>query len=312
MPVTDNQTPGDVEPMSVLIVDDSRAIRQILGRTLVAAGYRVLQAGNGREGVDLARAELPDLILLDIDMPVLDGLGAMREIKADPALGTIPVLFLTARTSGSDVAEGLGLGAQDYLRKPCEPEELLARVSTAVRLSRQQRDLRQQAAQLGDLSATDPLTGLGNRRRFDLKVQELRASEPPDTVIGAIMVDIDHFKPVNDTMGHLVGDTVLTLLARRMRSNARDDDTVVRWGGEEFLLLRVGPAVAELAETAESMRQTTADRPFAVGVDQIVNLTISAGWSVGTLADLDQVLKAADAAAYRAKEAGRNRVVGPE
>lgn len=311
MPVTDNQTPGDVEPMSVLIVDDSRAIRQILGRTLVAAGYRVLQAGNGREGVDLARAELPDLILLDIDMPVLDGLGAMREIKADPALGTIPVLFLTARTSGSDVAEGLGLGAQDYLRKPCEPEELLARVSTAVRLSRQQRDLRQQAAQLGDLSATDPLTGLGNRRRFDLKVQELRASEPPDTVIGAIMVDIDHFKPVNDTMGHLVGDTVLTLLARRMRSNARDDDTVVRWGGEEFLLLRVGPAVAELAETAESMRQTTADRPFAVGVDQIVNLTISAGWSVGTLADLDQVLKAADAAAYRAKEAGRNRVVGP-
>lgn len=312
MPVTDNQTPGDVEPMSVLIVDDSRAIRQILGRTLVAAGYRVLQAGNGREGVDLARGELPDLILLDIDMPVLDGLGAMREIKADPALGTIPVLFLTARTSGSDVAEGLGLGAQDYLRKPCEPEELLARVSTAVRLSRQQRDLRQQAAQLGDLSATDPLTGLGNRRRFDLKVQELRASEPPDTVIGAIMVDIDHFKPVNDTMGHLVGDTVLTLLARRMRSNARDDDTVVRWGGEEFLLLRVGPAVAELAETAESMRQTTADRPFAVGVDQIVNLTISAGWSVGTLADLDQVLKAADAAAYRAKEAGRNRVVGPE
>lgn len=311
MPVTDNQTPGDVEPMSVLIVDDSRAIRQILGRTLVAAGYRVLQAGNGREGVDLARGELPDLILLDIDMPVLDGLGAMREIKADPALGTIPVLFLTARTSGSDVAEGLGLGAQDYLRKPCEPEELLARVSTAVRLSRQQRDLRQQAAQLGDLSATDPLTGLGNRRRFDLKVQELRASEPPDTVIGAIMVDIDHFKPVNDTMGHLVGDTVLTLLARRMRSNARDDDTVVRWGGEEFLLLRVGPAVAELAETAESMRQTTADRPFAVGVDQIVNLTISAGWSVGTLADLDQVLKAADAAAYRAKEAGRNRVVGP-
>ena len=311
MPVTDNQTPGDVEPMSVLIVDDSRAIRQLLGRTLVAAGYRVLQAGNGREGVDLARAELPDLILLDIDMPVLDGLGAMREIKADPALGTIPVLFLTARTSGSDVAEGLGLGAQDYLRKPCEPEELLARVSTAVRLSRQQRDLRQQAAQLGDLSATDPLTGLGNRRRFDLKVQELRASEPPDTVIGAIMVDIDHFKPVNDTMGHLVGDTVLTLLARRMRSNARDDDTVVRWGGEEFLLLRVGPAVAELAETAESMRQTTADRPFAVGVDQIVNLTISAGWSVGTLADLDQVLKAADAAAYRAKEAGRNRVVGP-
>lgn len=310
--MTADQSPGDVEPMSVLIVDDSRAIRQILGRSLLAAGYRVLQAGNGREGVDVARAELPDLILLDIDMPVLDGLGAMREIKADPALGAIPVLFLTARTSGSDVAEGLGLGAQDYLRKPCEPEELLARVGTAVRLSRQQRDLRAQAAKLGDLSATDPLTGLGNRRRFDLKVQELRATKPPDTVIGAIMVDIDHFKPVNDTMGHLVGDTVLTLLARRMRSNARDDDTVVRWGGEEFLLLRVGPTAADLAETAEEMRQTTADRPFAVGVDQIVNLTISAGWSLGTLADLPDVLQRADDAAYRAKEAGRNRVVGPE
>jgi diguanylate cyclase (GGDEF)-like protein len=295
----------------VLIVDDSRAIRQILSRTLVDAGYRVLHAGNGREGVDVARAEMPDLILLDIDMPVLDGLGAMREIKADPLLDTIPVLFLTARTSGSDAAEGLGLGAQDYLRKPCEPAELLARVGTAARLHQQRQDLQAQTQRLGNLSTTDPLTGLGNRRRFEIKVEELAAEAAAELPVGIVILDLDRFKAINDTRGHLVGDTVLTLLARRIRSAARDDDTVVRWGGEEFLVLREGQGAADLGETAEAMRSAADAGPLAVGVDELVHVTLSAGWSIGTIGHLNDVIKAADDALYWAKEHGRNRVVGP-
>lgn len=295
--------------LTILIVDDSRAIRHILSRTLTEAGYQVLHAGNGREGIEVARSEMPDLILLDIDMPVLDGLATMREIQADPALESIPVLFLTARTSGSDAAEGLGLGAQDYLRKPCEPAELLARVTTAMRLHRQRQELQEQTTRLGDLSSTDPLTGLGNRRRFDIKVEELWAGESADLPIGVIMLDIDRFKAINDTRGHLVGDTVLMLLGRRIRSAASDEDTVVRWGGEEFLLLRGGPTAAEVGETAEAVRKAAASGPLAAGVDQLVDVTISAGWCIGTLGSLADMVQAADDALYQAKQQGRNRVV---
>lgn len=294
---------------AVLVVDDSRAIRQILSRSLTEAGYRVLQAGDGQAGVDVAKAELPDLILLDIDMPVLDGMAAMRLLHDDPDLRDIPVLFLTARTSADEVAAGLGLGAQDYLRKPCEPAELLARVTNAINISTQRSELRRQAQRLDDLSTTDPLTGLGNRRRFDIAVGELRAAVASGEAVAVAMIDIDHFKAINDHHGHLIGDTVLSLVAKRLRADARDDDTLVRWGGEEFLVLRTGGDCASLAGSVEHMRTAVADRPMAVGVDQIVPVTVSGGWAVGPVGDLDAVIERADAALYQAKEQGRNRVV---
>ena len=193
---------------TILIVDDSRTIRQILKRVLVGDGYRVTEAADGSLGLAAIRSDRPDLVLLDVDMPVMDGLTTIRAMRADPEMSTLPVLFLTARTSGTEVAEGLGLGAQDYLRKPCEPSELLARVATTLQRSRQEEELRRRTQALDDLSTTDPLTSLGNRRRFDLRARELAERGDADQLVGVIMVDIDHFKAVNDNEGHSVGDTV--------------------------------------------------------------------------------------------------------
>lgn len=294
---------------TVLLVDDSRAIRRILGSTLVQAGYRVVEAGDGEEGLAVARQEVPDLILLDVDMPVLDGLSTMRVLQADAELSSIPVLFLTARTSSADAAAGLTLGARDYLRKPCAPEELLARVAGALQISRAQRALQSRTAFLDDLSTTDPLTGLGNRRRYELWAADLRQSEGARAEVAVALADLDRFKAVNDTFGHLTGDTVLSITARRIRSAVQDEDTVVRWGGEEFLLLRSGPACQDIVETAQRMRAAVAQAPLAVGVDQTVPITISVGCAVGVLADLLSTIEAADQALYAAKRMGRNTVL---
>lgn len=293
----------------VLVVDDSRAIRQSLGRALAEAGYQVLQAGNGQEGLEVAREQHPQLMLLDVDMPVLDGMSTLRRMRDDPELREIPVLFLTARTSAEEVAQGLGLGAQDYLRKPCEAAELLARVATALRISRQRSELLRQTQRLDDLSTTDPLTGLGNRRRFDMAVADLHASARPDQLLAVAMVDIDRFKSINDRHGHLIGDTVLTLVARRLRAAARDEDTLVRWGGEEFVVVRGGPDYASLGASLERMRASIADAPLAVGVDQWLSVTVSGGWATGRAADLESLVQQADDALYEAKEQGRNRVL---
>lgn len=292
---------------TILLVDDSRAIRRILARTLTDAGYHVVEAGDGEEGLAVAASQTPDLVLLDVDMPVLDGLSTMRRMQADPNLSQIPVLFLTARTSGSDAAAGLTLGARDYLRKPCEPEELLARVSAALAVSRQQQALKSRTDYLDDLSTTDPLTGLGNRRRYDLWVAGLRQAQG-DTPIAVAMADLDRFKAVNDAEGHLVGDSVLRIAARRIRSAVRENDTVVRWGGEEFMVLLSGHRLRDIGAIGESMRSAVDAEPMAIGVDRTLHVTISVGCALGTLATIDETIERADNALYAAKRAGRNAV----
>lgn len=292
---------------TVLLVDDSRAIRRILARTLTDAGYRVVEAGDGEQGLAVAASEAPDLMLLDVDMPVLDGLSTMRRMQADPQLSQIPVLFLTARTSGSDAAAGLTLGARDYLRKPCEPEELLARVSAALAVSRQQQDLKSRTDYLDDLSTTDPLTGLGNRRRYDLWVAGLQQAHG-DTPIAVALADLDRFKAVNDSEGHLVGDSVLRIAARRIRSAVRESDTVVRWGGEEFLVLLSGERLRDIGDIGEAIRSAVDADPMAIGVDRTLHVTISVGCALGTLGTIDDTIQRADQALYCAKRAGRNAV----
>ena len=141
----------------------------------------------------------PDLVLLDVDMPVMDGPTALAAMKADVGLADIPVLFLTARTGGADVAAGLQLGANDYLRKPSDPAELAARVGVALRQSAQEKALRGMAREADRLSTIDALTGLGNRRQLELAIDELRGTIGGAAPIGVIIADIDHFKQVNDT-----------------------------------------------------------------------------------------------------------------
>jgi diguanylate cyclase (GGDEF)-like protein len=294
---------------TILVVDDSTAIRRILARALAAAGYRVVEAADGSAALDTCRAEHPDLVLLDIDMPVMDGHTTLREMRADPDLAAIPVLFLTARTAGTDVAAGLELGAQDYLRKPCEPAELTARVGMALRAKAMEHALARQARELNELSITDALTGLGNRRSITATVDELISTRGPDCAVAVIMFDVDHFKAVNDNYGHPVGDVVLRIVAQRLRAAADARLLLARWGGEEFLLMGVGLDSAEAFAQAEHARHVVSDNPFATGIDQTIAVTVSAGCAIGTLAGFAAALEAADGALYEAKRAGRNRVL---
>lgn len=295
-------------PGRILIVDDSRAIRAVLSRTLVSAGYEVLQAPDGQAGIEVALAENPDLVLMDIDMPVLNGLDTLAQMKQDPRLSELPVIFLTAHVGGADVAQGLTMGARDYLRKPCEPLELLARVATTLRLRTLELALAAQARSAEQLSVSDPLTGIGNRRRFEALVEELLDTRGADMTVGLIMVDIDHFKAVNDTAGHNAGDDVLRIVAGRLTRALGDAGTVVRWGGEEFLALLPDADAARVAERAEAMRQRLAVFPAALASGAAIPVTVSLGCAVGKLSDLTPTLEAADAAMYRAKGLGRNRV----
>jgi diguanylate cyclase (GGDEF)-like protein len=290
---------------TVLVVDDSSTIRRILRRDLEAAGYGVSEAADGEIGLAMCRAVRPDLVLLDVDMPVLDGMATLERMQADPDLRHLPVLFLTARTSGPEAARGLSLGAHDYLKKPCDQAELLARVAAALRQRAREQSLASRAQELAQLSTTDPLTGLLNRRGLEQHLRTLSR----DRSLGVLLLDIDHFKRVNDTEGHAVGDAVLAVVAARLRSSTGTSGTVGRWGGEEFVTVAADVDGAALAELGERLRECVAC--FAPGRrwPRPVVVTLSVGTALGTAVDFQDLLRAADTALYEAKAGGRNRVV---
>jgi two-component system cell cycle response regulator len=294
-----------VRVATVLVVDDSSTIRRILRRDLEAAGYRVHEAPDGEVGLAMCRAVQPDLVLLDVDMPVLDGMATLERMQDDPDLRHLPVLFLTARISGGEAARGLSLGAQDYLKKPCDQAELLARVAGALRQRAREQSLASRAQELAELSTTDPLTGLPNRRGLE----QLLSGLGRDRALGVLLVDIDHFKQVNDTHGHVVGDAVLAVVAARLRSACGSTGTVARWGGEEFIAIALGVDDTALGALAEQLRVGVSGAPLAVGGVQPVAVTVSIGTSAGRAADFKDLLHAADTALYSAKTGGRDRVV---
>lgn len=295
-------------PVVVLVVDDSKAVRLLLARTLRANGFKVTEAANGQEALTSCVVERPDLILLDIDMPVMSGLEVLRRLTADPDAYGMPVLMLTARTTGPDVARALELGAQDYLKKPCSSEELIARVRTAQALQDRHEALFRRADELGQISSTDPLTELGNRRAFTERVSAMITERGGETEVAILMLDLDHFKAVNDTHGHLAGDEVLSGLARRLREVCGDRGLAIRWGGEEFVVLVSEPDQVDFSDLAEAIRAAVADEPFASDSGVQIPVTISVGVARGRLDHLREVLAAADEAVYRAKAGGRNQV----
>jgi diguanylate cyclase (GGDEF)-like protein len=243
-------------------------------------------------------------------MPEMSGWDVLAAMKSDADLRDVPVVFLTGRSDTADMVDGLRLGAHDYLRKPCEPTELLARVQAAARVKRLQDELRQRNQELDLLSRTDSLTGLRNRRHVEeylARVASLarRNAEP----IAVVIADIDHFKSVNDGHGHDAGDAVLREVANRMTSNVRLEDMIGRWGGEEFLAVLPGTPVQGVAELAERLRQVVAEEPCRLPDGGMVQVTVSLGCAASMLADVGTLVRSADAALYEAKESGRNRVV---
>jgi diguanylate cyclase (GGDEF)-like protein len=275
-------------------------VRAVLRVELEAAGYRVLEAGDGPAALGAAREQAPSVILLDVELPVLDGHATLAALKADPATWDVPVVFLSGRGAGEDLVQALREGAHDYLRKPPEPAELLARVGAANRMKELQDELRRRAAELELVSRTDHLTGLANRRQVEEHLRAVLAAAVRHQQPAAVLLaDIDNFKRVNDRRGHAAGDAVLLEVARTLAQSVRAEDEVGRWGGEEFIVVAPHTDAAAATTLAERLRRA---------VSETTEVTISIGGAATCTPDCDP-FEVADANLYAAKAAGRDRSV---
>ena len=316
----DARTHAGEGPAVVLIADDEPVNLALISSRLESEGHRVLTATNGREAVERARQASPDTIILDVMMPVMDGLEACRELKTDPATRDIPIIFLSARDDTETKVSGLSVGANDYVSKPFRAEELVARVGVAIRLKRERDHLRvsaeearRRAEAASEMSMTDALTRLLNRHGLRGALQrEHAAARRYRRPLACLMIDIDNFKEVNDTHGHAAGDAALVQVARVLAETVRGSDVVCRYGGEEFLVLAPETNLAGAIALGEKIRRAAAARLYGGGDlsgAPPFPLTLSLG--AAALADGESghdLVARADAALYEAKERGRNRV----
>jgi diguanylate cyclase (GGDEF)-like protein len=293
----------------VLIVDDIPANIKTL-HAILGDSYRLHFATDWRKGLELARGLLPDIVLLDVMMPELDGYEICRQLKSETDTRDIPVVFITALGSEEDEEKGLAIGGADYIVKPFRPAIVKLRVRNLLQL-KLQRD------RLEALTMTDGLTDIANRRRFDQHLeQEWRRCGRMMVPLSAIMMDIDHFKAFNDHYGHTAGDDCLRRIAQALQGvPGRAGDLVARYGGEEFACLLPGTDAEGAEVIAERMRQAIGDLgiPHAWS-DAGSTVSISAGVAtIIPVADAapEQLLKSADDMLYEAKNAGRNRVAAP-
>jgi two-component system cell cycle response regulator len=298
-----------VTAATVLIADDSLVIRAVVRSGLEQEGYRVIEAVDGLAALEQCRQQPPDVVLLDIEMPGLDGYEVLSELKRDAQLTNIPVVFLTSRSGMEDVVAGLRGGAHDYLKKPFELAELLARIGSAVHVKKLQDQLQLRNAELDQMSRTDGLTGLFNRRHLDEElIRRHNDSLRHDDPYCVLLLDIDHFKHVNDTYGHPAGDAVLRVFADRLRAELRAGDIAGRWGGEEILVVLPRTDLEGALSVAERIRVSTASSPV-VAAGKAISVTVSGGCALGPRESAAVVVDLADSCLYQAKLAGRNRIV---
>ena len=298
---------------SVLVIDDSPGARhQILDGLKSANLFQVYhEAESVIDGFKVALSEPLDVILCDLDMPGMDGFKFLSMIKTRKELQDIPVILVTGVNDQESKIRGLERGASDYLTKPYDPAELIARVKVQLKIKTLQDSLKKSNQALMELSNTDPLTHLSNRR-FLMKTleKELQRCERSQKPMALIMVDVDHFKPVNDTYGHQQGDVVLQTLADQMKAHLRDYDLAARFGGEEFALVLPETALAEAVQVAERLRIAISELRIPADHNEI-RLTISLGVATyphPKVRTVDNLILEADRALYNAKERGRNRV----
>ena len=293
-------------PFTLLIVDDDKQNRLLLTE-LFDGQYKIIQAKNGMQALERARAHASDLILLDVLMPEMDGMAVIRELKRDDATRHIPVIFVTALHSTADEELGLNLGAVDYITKPFHPSITRVRVRNHLQIVHQRRLLEQ-------IAALDGLTGIPNRRRFDEALaQEWSRCQRSGQPLSLIIADVDQFKQFNDTLGHAAGDRVLQEVAAALHQCARrPGDLAARYGGEEFVLLLPETGAQEAQMLAEELRAKLEARGLthpASPVGASVTLSIGGASTTPMQAEADPAFfPLADAALYQAKASGRNCV----
>jgi two-component system cell cycle response regulator len=298
--------------LKILIADDEALSRRLLEKTLKRAGYEVTAVENGRLAAErLCGPDGPRLALLDWMMPELDGPGVCQMVRKSKEQAYVYMVLLTSKEAKEDIVAGLESGADDYLTKPFNAEELKARLRTGLRilqledsLVRAREDMRYQATH-------DTLTSLFNRGVImDLLGREIVRSNREHASTSIILGDVDHFKEVNDTYGHVVGDEVLREIARRLLQSVRSYDFVGRYGGEEFLVVLNNCDPSSAPARAEEIRKAISNRPVQTGSGQLpitmsLGVLLSKDWG---LRPVEELLQAADEALYAAKKAGRNCV----
>ncbi|HYU53608.1 MAG TPA: diguanylate cyclase [Gemmatimonadaceae bacterium] len=307
------------EKYRILVVDDHEDNIELLRARLEARGYEVYGANDGQAALEQVEHVCPDLILLDVMMPRMDGMEVVRRLKSNKNLPFIPVIMQTALDSTENKVEGLDAGADDYITKPINFAELEARVNSLLRIKALQSDLAAREKELSELngklreiSLTDGLTQIENRRSLEERLNEMwqhsvRLHEP----IAVVMCDIDKFKSVNDNHGHQAGDSVLKEFAQLLKAEAREIDRVGRYGGEEFLLILPGTVLDAAVTFAERLREKVEHHIFTYPGGTLCR-TMSCGVAASPhprVKDQEVLLKASDDALYVAKETGRNRVI---
>lgn len=299
----------------VLIIEDSELTRTMVKETLTSEGYEVMEASNGLGGLKLAFEEKPQLVILDIIMPQMDGIKTCRMLTAGSETKDIPVIMLTSKTSSSDVKEGLEAGAVDYIKKPFDKVELLARVESAIRIKEFKDQIASLRMKLKELVVTDDLTGLKNASFFwDYINREVNKVSRIDNPLSLVILDIDDFKWVNDTFGHMTGDMVIKEVAHILQSNLRRYDLLARYGGEEFVIVLVNTEEDKALTVAENLRKKVQEREFNDDGKKF-RLSISCGVASITKNMPKNMIKAislferADRALYEAKEKGKGMTV---
>ena len=297
--------------MKILIAEDDFTSRSILTAVLKKWGFDPVVTEDGGAAWDvLQRPDAPRLILLDWNMPGMDGLEICRRLRESEVPNPPYVILLTARGEKGDIVKGLEAGANDYVAKPYDNEELQARIRVGQRMLEMQSRLLEARDKLAYQATHDPLTGVLNRRAvLDRLAQELSRAGREKGSLSVGMFDIDHFKNVNDTHGHQAGDEALVAFTRRIQDRLREYDCVGRYGGEEFLVIAPGSIGSKSESLYERLRARIAGAVITTNAG-IVSLTVSIGVAPGTgQSTVDALLAAADAALYQAKAGGRNRVV---
>jgi len=303
----------------ILVVDDIPHNLQVLCSILGRKDYKIAVARNGRQALEVLKKIIPDLILLDVMMPGIDGFEVCKQIKNSPQTSQIPIIFLTAKAETESVVKGFEFGAVDYVAKPFNSAELLARVETHLELKRTREELAKKNQELikakktlESAAKTDPLTLLSNRREILENIKkEKNRYERSGRAFTLILGDLDDFKQFNDRYGHDCGDFILIQVAKIMKEMVRKQDSVARWGGEEFLLLLPETHLEGGGTTAEKIKNAISKKTFNYnGIELNVSITFGVSmYGFTSPPDVDECIKTVDIAMYKGKQKGKNCVV---
>jgi len=305
-----------IASVKILIADDDKITRALLSRWSKRWGYEVVTAEDGEEAYELLIAdEEIQICVLDWLMPKMSGPEVCKKLRAARTEPYVYTTLLTSKTETDDVVEGLQAGADDYIHKPCHPLELEVRLRVGRRLVELQQRVIQTREELRFEASHDGLTHLLNRRAIMHRLEkELVVAQAGGGPVSVVMMDLDHFKSVNDTHGHQAGDAVLREIPRRLASVLRENDYPGRYGGEEFLIVLADCGIHSAVEIARRVRKEIAEKPVSIdrGALQVTASLGVASTEFAANLDVDMLIKAADAALYRSKEAGRNRVTNAD